>query len=677
MVQLGSNSFIKKVERMQFLLTQLESVIGEEFLSTELETVLKEIKPMFHILIMGEVSSGKSSLISSLLHEQNINEFTSIQESNETSVPIYIRYADIPYIRAQFFTDEIIHEVEKEIKSLEINEDEHQGDIEYLKYIHDKLVNNKKIFRARGEQLGISEEINIDIRDRQSIFRQLKEVSASSSGNEELDAISKISFGYDNEFLRKTRNIEFIDCVGSGEPNPIISLKLDKVLKSNIDIVLFVFPDLSIKTSFTSLFNHTSTNKLIKEGRFVIVLNKLDQLGDRLYKASKKEELIGKFKKALLKNCPLIKDSINEIKFFTLSLHAIEGKLKNKWLVKESAPLKIFSIRQLNELREYFSESQYEIAKKTKRISAFKGQLQTLFQLFESLSDETESKVKKSESFRRIFESLIPEMEKVDGSLRQQKDKKGCFSIIEAKCHEFMSNIDWEKYTEMVSFQSMGNSKKLFREIRNFSNNLVKKIYDDHISQLYGIIMQEIEEKINAAFSEYVFKQDLLLQENLQQIISPDEDKDFRPFSASLMGQRELFWNTTSDPLAEANRKRDFEQYAYKYLSNCDWNTPRDAKLPYLRSLLSNNLKDCCHNYVKDYFLDGGEYYLRAEEYLNQTDRTLEDHLKMYQNTKKLYTSQIWIQRNRERIKSYSEELIHLAREADVLLQKYQASIQA
>lgn len=80
---MDSQGIIEKLERIQFLLIQLENIIGEEFLTPDLKEIINEVNPTLRVAFMGEVSSGKSSLISSLLHEQLTDSFTSINRSGK------------------------------------------------------------------------------------------------------------------------------------------------------------------------------------------------------------------------------------------------------------------------------------------------------------------------------------------------------------------------------------------------------------------------------------------------------------------------------------------------------------------------------------------------------------------------------------------------------------------
>ncbi len=671
---------IQKLERMQFLLVQLESVVGEECLSLELKEILSEINPMLRIAVMGEVSSGKSSLIGSILHEGGMDHFTSVSSSNETSVPTYIRYAETPYIRLQYFTAKIIQDIDFKIQRLSGDGEANKSDIALLEQVRNNLVQSKKVFSVadKSKLLGIIDEISLKGKDKRYIFNKLQEFSGSSSGNKELDAISKIWFGYNNEFLKKTKNIEFIDSVGCGEPNPVTAIKFENLLNDeDIDIIVFVFSDIAVRNSFTDLFNNKSTNRLAEEGRLVIILNKLDLLSDKRYKVSQKPFLIESFKDTLVKHCPVIKNSVEKIDYFTLSLHAIEDKLKGKWLKKESDALKEFSIEELRRIRKYFVDSQYHIKKQEKRISAFQGQLQSLFQFFGILDEDTETKVREAKKFTDVFDKLIPQMEDVDNELKRKKDsQKGYLKLIENECRDFLRKIDWKRYSKSAVFQCLGEPKSLFREVRDYAITLIKKLYDDEISKLYGIIMEKIDNQVEMAFEEYAKSQDKLIQNNLHKAIGLDDATiaNTQPFYVSLKGQRDLFNLTVQNPIAESNRKRQFGEFSNIYLSKkCSWDTPRNAETDFLRDQISLNLERCCEEYVDSYFLGKGSFsefwseseFLsgKAKKHLLHINKVLERHLKLYQNARKLYTSQLYIQTNRDKIISYSKELMELSKE--------------
>ena len=386
--------------------------------------------------------------------------------------------------------------------------------------------------------------------------------------------------------------------------------------------------------------------------------------------------MIEKLKFNLGRYCPLIKNSLNNIQYFALSIHAIEGQLHGRWLKRERDALKNLSIRQLKNIRNYFVNSQYVVNKTAKHLSAFQGQLTSLFSFFELLGEETESKIEESKSFVDIFNDLIPKMEEANYRLQrnQSSGNKIYLQLIEKECNKFIQNIDWNFYSCSVKFTQIGECRGLFREITNFAKELSQKIYDHELSKLYDAVMGQIDNQVKKAFETYATTQDRIIQNNLHNVLEPQEvDVDYQPFYATLQGQSELFTLTTQDPLAERNRRVKFKNFASQYFRKCSWDTPQQANVKNLKEQLSRNLQYCFQEYINAYYLGRGSYiygwnqseliYQQAQSYFQQINKVLERHLKLYQNARRLYTSQLYIQTNREKIREYSCELLELANE--------------
>lgn len=95
----------------------------EEFCA-KLDNILKNIFPTCTVAFAGPVSSGKSTVLSSLLQQsgkQGQNPIASISPSNETFAPMTITYGEHATLVARYFSIDILNQIQNHLKSLEQN----------------------------------------------------------------------------------------------------------------------------------------------------------------------------------------------------------------------------------------------------------------------------------------------------------------------------------------------------------------------------------------------------------------------------------------------------------------------------------------------------------------------------------------------------------------------------
>lgn len=662
---------IRQLESSYRTLCELEQLLGEVFLSEDVKRILSKVNPRFRVAVLGDVSSGKSTFLNCLLGEADGKGLLATSPVNETSVPVYIKYSPSIEIYVQHFTASILRMLDQEIEraSMECESDRFQSHrIVMLKDAKARVCKDTHVVSgALGASVtqGVVEPIPLEQASTTSLRDTIADFSALSSGRD-LSGIAKLVVGVNSGLLSEAKNIEFVDCVGSAEVDPLAEVKLQGVLNDNIDFIVYVLSDMAMKSSFTSLFDVEAATQIATCGRLLLVLNKLDSYNSQV-RSKSTPEIVRLFLDNVARTCPFLKDKIETSGVFLLSCEALMEKLHG-WQPREAASLHSLSMNELTRLRNSFSESQHYLERCAASVHSVAGDVLSLVQMFDLLKDEVLRKLSESTTLVSTFDTIVSELEAAVEKKSTEDDSRDAFTkLVAERCQQALETLEVSAYSENFR-SSLGDPLASFREIRRWAVSEAKAIYNDSVVQLYQNLTELFDQHIADAYETFARRQDIIVQHSL----NVDDGRIVtKPFSITIAARREMLLSAARDPMRLLNRAKTFERFATQFLfHHCTWVTNNTKSNAVLRTQLDKHVSACIKRYI-DAFIVGSEpatllsyggpgdcFMETVNSRLRTIDSDLDAQFRIYQSAMRIYTSHRYFTDNRNKYQGLLQRLV-------------------
>jgi hypothetical protein len=643
----------------------------------EFDGVFSKIAPHYTLAMTGTVSSGKSTLLSSLLKEvergrnRQTHPISSSNPSNETFAPVIVRYGESPYLIVHYFEEKIINDLRKTMDKLKnTNKEPHR--IALYENLVNKLEKVDRVTAGTGAR-GVVDRIDLANHTTDEIRNILRDKIARSSKKPGVYGVFRAELAYPGEVLQKLNNIYFADLFGFGDPNPIIERKYSRFISEvPIDIVIYVFPNRAITDHFYKLFDMSNfIDEIVSQKRFMIVLNQVDSYPDKNKKWS---EIKAEFRQQLSEQVPVLRSYIKTIPIFLMSAISIDNR---KFDVPED--IRKDSLDELHKLRDSIKCASKKLKSIAKSPQYYLQQLFDLLGWLESLIEMAQVEMQDIDENVPTFTVLVDNLSSRQTNLENERQGKlnGFQSSLEERVLSKLGTIDYAKYyAEYGAEQSppLGNSRELFRWMTNASETIAKNICQDELLPYLQDIIRFAYSTTKDAYQAYVELQDretLNLRERQSSGIKGEYT--VKPFYMTLNHYSGRFLE--SGRLVNQVFANLFNRFVNWYLLNRG-NRNAQGSIELIKKEVIQNVKDateifmCVYIYeepdlVKAYktqVVDAGEATLwnLLEKHVTDLEDMLATEVRIVNKRIGLYINRKFFVSNKEQYRAIVDELLKL-----------------
>lgn len=615
----------------------------EEFCA-KLDNILKNIFPTCTVAFAGPVSSGKSTVLSSLLQQsgkQGQNPIASISPSNETFAPMTITYGEHATLVARYFSIDILNQIQNHLKSLEQN-----GVKKHLIAQYRDLSNRLlKVGAVLAGEMGreVVRRIDLDGKQRGEILDTIRKHIALSSKSDDVYGVYKAELTYPGDILKELRNVRFIDLYGFGEPSPLISIKYARFLSDeHIDVVVYVFPDRSITEDFNKLFDMPSfLEEIVSKARLFIALNKADAYTD--IGPGQWDKAVKQFKDTLVNHTPILRPYMNRIPIFVLSAASIDGKIEHS-KVKE---IRQQSLHSLQSLRDKVRNLSNQIQLTSSDPSIYLGNLFELLSSLDVLARSVEINLQRVEERIPAISKLVDEMTRQHTNFTDERKilLNNFRSTLKEKLIKYLNSLDYDGLIAPNTIGApFGHSKHLFRWMLDTAGTSGEKIFQKDLSNIFKNIGKYVDEQLLRAYREYVSIQDNSVQTELKHL-SGRTRTSIKPFSVTVDFTAKNLLQFSKDYNFHEAAKTSFNSFLFWYLRNQGkWDAERNTQPTDAKKQIVENIQKSIEIFMRVFIVEdsecssflphicvGGEptYWRQLSTHIKKLDELLNDQIQI------------------------------------------------
>jgi hypothetical protein len=678
----------KKLREIQGLTTVLDPLVedGREGFRTfcnDLKEILDASAPIASIAIAGPVSSGKSTVLSSLLHESK-GPLSSVSPSNETFAPMCLAFSEEPRLTVHYFGTEVISQIDEHLSAVTDGTHASPHTIALYKDARSKLHQVEAVLAGHGER-NVVRRIDLTGQTQQKIRETLRDHVAQSSKRPEVYGVFKAEYGYPGDLLRELKNIRLIDMYGFDEPSPLVSMKFSRFLADEkLDAVIYVFSERSVSDEFSKLFELPCFEEnIVASGRLVFVLNKADAYPST--NVRQWQEVERDFRKTIAKHVPILRTYVDRIPIFIMSAAAVDERTSIQHA--HVGDIRKASLQSIQGLRDRLRQISTDISSSSSPLSLYLGTLFDLLSLLDVLARGVELNMRQIEASVPAISSIISEISgrhtSFVGEARPRLEAfRGAFE--ERVDHE-LSAID---YRREVTFDErglvLGSPENLLRWMTKAVQSGAASIYRGRLANTLVSLGQFIEERLHAAYQEYVQRQDDAARVEIVGL-PRTATSDFRPLWSTLdHSARELLRfakGTSLHMRSQSMFDRFVNWYVYQRLR---WDLARGQTIAEPKEQVFEALDKVVTIFMKVYVCEdpelkaaylthvcvGGEptFWQHFVQQVTSLEELLGKHVQLATHRFGLYSSKKYFVSNRPEYQAVLSDLLRRGEEASKMI---------
>jgi predicted GTPase len=500
---------IKKRIRELCIEAKKDNIINDKEYSELINTIEKE---KVKIGIIGQIKSGKSTLLNALIFADNI---LPVASTPMTASLTYLTYCDSkePSAEVEFYSKEDWKEIEELAKSTDTSDEK----VNAAKELVEKLEKNKDVKAQILSLLGKKKKIR---------FEELKDYAGEDG--KYVPITKAITIYYPHERLKE---VDFVDTPGFNDPVLSREVRANEFLEEADVVIFLIYSGRAFdKTDREIIFDKIRTAGV---GKVVVVLNKIDSVMEKeetlekaeMYVKEKFNEEVSKFEKEHPISARIFKDT--KIIPFS-SLWALLGRMDED-AIKRDENLKWYyenhkkNFPFLKKKEDFLKYSKLEELENAIEEILKKGKLNVLInKTLSSLAGKYEERLV---DFREDLQKLRIEGKALKRKLEEIEEEKKNFEEIGKEMKEFIGNkfIDIKEWIYKEKIYS--EVRHLLYECRNSINFPEKERLQTHTSysSMCSSIANdklfeckcEIEKKVEE-FSEKMFEKMKELVEDIR-----------------------------------------------------------------------------------------------------------------------------------------------------------------